>query len=100
MILTNCDDDDKAVKALSAGASGYVLKSSPSAETCSAIREVADGGAPMRSLIARKVLDMFSRLTGLKGYYSLKERESEILKLMETALRLKEVPNKTSSSVI
>jgi DNA-binding NarL/FixJ family response regulator len=82
LILTNYADNDKIFRALCAGASGYLLKTSPPEEIRRAIQEVVNGGAAMNAQIARKVLDMFTGLTLPNGHYGLTERESEILKLM------------------
>lgn len=82
VMLTNYAENDKIFKALCAGASGYLLKTSPPEEIKRAIQEAADGGAPMNAQIARKVLDMFTGLAAPSGNYGLTERENQILKLM------------------
>src|SRR5687767_4793306 len=50
------EDDDKIFASLCAGASGYILKSTPFDRVMQAIKEVADGGAYFSSSIAKKVL--------------------------------------------
>ena len=82
VILTNYAENGKIFRALCAGASGYLLKTSPPEEIKRAIQEVVDGGAPMNAQIARKVLDMFAGLAVPTANYGLTERESEILRLM------------------
>src|SRR5436305_2001588 len=47
LILTVYKDHDQIFHALEAGASGYLLKRSSSAEILRAIRDVKEGGAPM-----------------------------------------------------
>jgi DNA-binding NarL/FixJ family response regulator len=89
IILTIHEEDDKVFKAICAGASGYLLKSSTNEEILAAIREVLGGGAPMNAQIARKVLDMFAHIAAPKGDYRLSEREKEILKLMIDGLTKK-----------
>jgi len=91
MILTNYSDDDKIFRALCAGASGYLLKTLPPKEIRAAIREVVDGGAPMNAQIARKVLEMFSRLSPPQGEYSLTEREKDILRHMVDGLTKRKI---------
>jgi len=56
VILTVFDDADKIFRAVCAGASGYILKSSTSAEIGEAIRQVVDGGAPMTPKLRSKNL--------------------------------------------
>lgn len=60
LILTVFDDDEKIFRAVSTGASGYLLKCSEAAEIASAIRQVHQGGAPMHPRVARRVLDLLS----------------------------------------
>lgn len=86
IMLTIHEDDHNVFKAICAGASGYLLKSSTSEEIIHAIKEVLGGGAPMNAQIARKVLDMFTNLVSPKSDYSLTEREKEILSLMTDGL--------------
>jgi DNA-binding NarL/FixJ family response regulator len=82
MIFTVFEDRDKIFEALCAGATGYLLKKTPSAQIISAIEELHRGGSPISSGIARKVLDYFSKPIGRekKEFYQLSTRETEILK--------------------
>ena len=91
VILTIHEEDQNVFRAICAGASGYLLKSSPPGEIVDAIREVTGGGAPMNAQIARKVLTMFSDLATPKGDYGLTEREKEILHLMIDGLTKKAI---------
>lgn len=99
IILTVFEDEEKIVRAISAGASGYLLKTAPPEEIVRAIREVLTGGAPMNGRIARRVLEMFSRLTPRHNDYHLTEREREILHLMVGGLIKKEIADRLSLSV-
>jgi DNA-binding NarL/FixJ family response regulator len=60
-MLTVFDDNDKVFQAVCAGASGYLLKRTPPVKILEAIEDIYNGGAPMRSSIARKVLELFPR---------------------------------------
>src|SRR6476660_920335 len=60
LIQTVFNDNEKIFQALSAGASGYVLKNDPPAKQIESIHEVFNGGAPMSSSIAKKVLQFFT----------------------------------------
>ena len=99
IILTVFDDDEKIFKAICAGASGYLLKTSSAAEITAAVREALGGGSPMNPRIARRVLEMFSRLAPKQGDYGLSEREKEILQLMVTGLIKKEIADRVQLSV-
>jgi len=59
LMLTVYDDDERILKAICAGACGYLLKKTPPARLLESIREVIAGGAPMSPEIARKVIYLF-----------------------------------------
>jgi len=94
VILTVFDDADKIFRAVCAGASGYILKSSGIDQIGEAIQQVMDGGAPMTPEVARKVLDAFARIDpviGAANEYNLTSRECDILRLMSDGLVKKEI---------
>jgi len=98
IMLTVVDSHDKIFKAICAGASGYLLKTSPAENLVEAIREVHGGGAPMTPQVARSVLEMFSRLPASQEDYKLTEREQGILELMVSGLIKKEIADKLNLS--
>src|SRR5439155_22975319 len=55
IMLTVYEDTENIFNALAAGASGYLLKRTKSAELLEAGRDVLKGGSPMTAHIARKV---------------------------------------------
>jgi len=63
VMLTVYEDPDHIFKALSSGASGYMLKRTPRAELLTAIKDVHAGGSPMSSNIARKIVQSFQRFS-------------------------------------
>ena len=89
IMLTVFDDEKQIFEAICSGASGYLLKSAQPHEITAAVRQVLRGGAAMDARIARKVLDMFSRLSVPMGEYGLTGREKEILRLMVDGLTAK-----------
>jgi DNA-binding NarL/FixJ family response regulator len=99
VILTVFEDDDKVFRAICAGAAGYLLKTSGAADITQAVRDALAGGSPMTSRIARRVLDMFSKLAPKQSDYGLSEREKEILQLMTTGLIKKEIADKLTLSI-
>lgn len=58
IMLTVFDDNENIFNAICAGASGYILKRYVTEEIPSAIKMVLNGGAPMTSTVAKKVLMM------------------------------------------
>lgn len=79
LILTAYDDSDKVFSALQAGATGYLLKKTPPGKILDAIIEVKEGGAPMNSGIARKVLEFFGGKKRVENEYDLSAREKQVL---------------------
>ena len=59
LMLTVYDDDERIFSALCAGASGYLLKSTPPARLLESLQEVLAGGAPMSPPVASRVLALF-----------------------------------------
>ncbi len=99
MILTVFEDEEKIMRAICGGAQGYLLKTSPVSEIATAIDEVVAGGSPMNSRIARRVLELFSRLVPRQGNYGLTAREKEILHLMVEGHIKKEIAARIGLSV-
>src|SRR3954467_2499908 len=75
IMLTVFDDHDKIFKAICAGASGYLLKTSPMEKIIDSVREAYSGGAPMTPQVARSVLDMFMKNASPHKDYGLTVRE-------------------------
>ncbi len=92
------EDEDKVFSSLCAGASGYILKSSPSDKILQAIREVADGGAFFTPSIAKKVLFNFQQQPQHAEYIQLTEKEKEVLKLLVDGLSYKMIAEKAGVS--
>jgi DNA-binding NarL/FixJ family response regulator len=82
IILTVFEDDDKIFRAICAGATGYLLKSTSADDIAASIRSAAVGGSPINPHIARRVLDMVSKSTMPKHDYGLSPREMQILQLL------------------
>ena len=94
LVLTIYDDDGRVFEAICAGASGYLLKSSSGKEIVNALSQLIQGGAPMNAQVARRVLDLFSRMAGPKGERDLTVREKEVLHLLVDGLSKKQIADK------
>ncbi len=94
IIITVHDDDEKVFNAICAGASGYLLKDMSSDKIVESINEVMNGGAPMNSHIASKVLNMFRDQNIKSDGYDLSAREKEILSLLVDGLSKKQIAEK------
>ena len=78
VMVTVYEDSDLVFEALKAGASGYITKSANYQELLAALDEIARGGAPMSTKIARMVIDNFH----INPNSPLTKRETEILQLI------------------
>lgn len=97
VMCTVHEDDDKIFDALKAGANGYVLKRTPIEELFDAIDQVLAGGSPMSATIARKVVGSFQVRTEVDGE-KLSDREVQVLDLLSTGLRIKEIADRLNLS--
>jgi DNA-binding NarL/FixJ family response regulator len=102
MMCTVYEEDEKIFEALSAGANGYILKKTTPGKLLEAIKELYEGGAPMSSQIARKIVNAFQNRTISennpelssaqgKSISVLSNRENEILGLLSKGLLYKEI---------
>ena len=92
LMLTTYDDNDLIFNSLRNGASGYLLKTMPSAEILQAIEQVHAGGAPMSMQIARKVVSHFQQIKAPSSdVEKLTKREQEILALLARGYLYKEI---------
>jgi DNA-binding NarL/FixJ family response regulator len=97
MMCTVYEDDEKIFEALRAGASGYILKKTEPTKLLDAIKELNEGGAPMSSQIARKVVFAFQNKplssTPTANIEQLSYREKQILEELARGLMYKEIAN-------
>lgn len=88
LMLTGFEDDEKVFNSICAGANGYVLKNASMESLISQIEEVHQGGAPMTPVIARKVLNKFSKIhppskpSSEDDTLQLSSREYDVLNLL------------------
>jgi len=78
LMQTIFEDNDKIFQSILAGASGYILKNTPSERILDSLKEVYDGGAPISPSIATKVLKMMVPAEAGQSF-NLSDREKEIL---------------------
>lgn len=94
MMWTTFEDDEKIFDALKAGANGYILKTATPQQLVQAICDIQNGGSPMSSSIARKVIASFQGAEIRQTEYKLTKRESEILEHLARGYRYKEIADK------
>jgi DNA-binding NarL/FixJ family response regulator len=100
LVCTVHEDEDKIFRALAAGASGYILKKSTPAQIIEALDELCEGGSPISSRVARKMVDFFQQnKKSVQMDESLTERELDVLSLLASGFRNKEIGEKLFLSV-
>ena len=87
LVLTSFADGENVVRALDAGAAGYLLKDADPASLVDAVRAVASGQSPLDPRVARTYLSTRRRPVGPE----LTEREREVLALVGTGLANKQI---------
>jgi len=92
VMLTVYENTELIFQALSAGATGYMLKQTPPEELLAAVRDVHGGGSPMSSHIARKVVASFQRNNPVsREMDSLTAREQQVLDYLAKGFLYKEI---------
>ncbi len=83
IMLTVVDSPEEIVRALEAGASGYILKGGSPSELVASVEDALAGGAIMSPAVARRVVEYFQRrqTSGTPAEYGLTAREWEVLRL-------------------
>lgn len=104
LFLSMYDDEDYLAECVEIGASGYVLKDSPSDQLVMAIREVHRGGSYLSPrLLNRLVDDLRQQGRGTPSrqprFSTLTKREREILKMLAEGQSVKEIASGFDLSV-
>ena len=99
VMLTAYEDTENIFNSLAAGAAGYLLKRTGSAELLEGLQEVTRGGSPMTAHIARKVVQSFLK-TGASPQpaENLSQREQEVLDCLSHGFLYKEIAEKLGIS--
>jgi len=100
MMCTIFEENEKIFRAIAAGASGYILKRTEPQLLIQSINELMNGGAPISSIIAQKVLSVFRQMMPQNLLENpLSEREQEVLNLLSIGCSNKEVAERLSISM-
>lgn len=96
VMLTTFGEDDYIGRALGDGASGFLLKSGDPRELIAGVRAVADGGAFLSPMVARRVIalggDRMSRRPAARDRTgTLTDRERDVLALVGAGLSNAEI---------
>ncbi len=92
VILTQSDSEADVIRAIAAGASGYLLKSSTVRQISDAIRSAVSGGMPLDPAVARYLVDTLrTKLSPKERSEVLSPREMEVLELLAEGKVQKEI---------
>jgi DNA-binding NarL/FixJ family response regulator len=93
IMLTVYQNTEHIFNALAAGATGYMLKQTKPAELLAAIKDVHEGGSPMNSHIARKIVQSFQKPAPVRTAedQNLSPREAQVLDLLAKGFLYKEI---------
>ena len=82
LILSGHGEDDYAIRALKAGAAGYITKGSPRENLIEAIHRVRKGGRYISESLSQKLAEYLVTDSGKLPHESLSEREFEVLRMI------------------
>jgi DNA-binding NarL/FixJ family response regulator len=83
VVLTVYDDNERIFEAMCAGALGYLLKKTPPARLLESLVDVTQGGAPMSSEVARRVIHLFREVRPpALSDYELTPHETRLLRML------------------
>ncbi|MEM1261437.1 MAG: response regulator transcription factor, partial [Pseudomonadota bacterium] len=91
LILSALGDEVSVVRAIRAGADGYLLKDATINGLGDAILEVSNGGSPLTPAIARHLIREFRPSEGSLATERLTAREMQVLKALASGYTYKEV---------
>jgi DNA-binding NarL/FixJ family response regulator len=99
LVLSMHQEDQYAVRALRAGAAGYLTKDSAGAELVSAIRKVAAGGRYITPAVAEQLALQIGRAEELPAHRLLSDREYEVFRLLAAGRSVTEIADQLALSV-
>lgn len=103
VILSMYSDESYILRALNAGAKGYLLKDSVETDILAAVRSITNGKPFFSPAITQMLLEDYMRLMSQQGvqdsYELLTDREKEVLQLLAQGKTNKEVANVLDLSV-
>jgi two-component system, NarL family, invasion response regulator UvrY len=98
LVLSMHSEEQYARRAFQAGASGYIMKNSPSSELAGAINKVARGGKYVSAKLAEALVADFGANAELPSHQRLSRREFEVLRLLASGKTVSEVADMLSLS--
>jgi two-component system, NarL family, invasion response regulator UvrY len=99
LILSMHPEEEYAVRALRAGASGYVTKDSAAEELAAAVRRVLAGGRYVSGSLAERLAGELKPSAGRMPHETLSDREYQVMRMLAAGKTVKEIGEELSLSV-
>jgi two-component system invasion response regulator UvrY len=99
LVHTMHHEDQFAVRALRAGAAGYLTKDSPPAELVKALRKIVAGGKYVGQSLAEKLAVNVDANIDSAPHQALSDREFQVLRLLASGKTVSEIADELSLSV-
>ena len=99
VVLTMHAEEQYAMRAFKAGASGYLTKDSAAAELIAAVRKVAAGGTYVTASLAERVVRELSGMAPPPRHAELSDREFDVLQRIVAGQRLTDIADALHLSV-
>lgn len=99
LVLTMHSEEQYALRAFQAGASGYVTKDSASDELVAAVRKVASGGVFVTAVLAERVVQQLNGRRPTSGLGVLTNRELEIMQRIVAGERMVDIAESLHLSI-
>lgn len=99
VVLTMHQENQYAVRAIRAGASGYLTKDAASDQLVNAIRKVAAGGAFISAEVAEMLARQAQGATQATPHESLSDREFQVLRMLVSGIPLTDIGEELHLSV-
>ena len=99
LVLSMHAEEQYAIRAFKAGASGYLTKDSAAEELMRAVRKVAGGGAYVTASLAERVVQQLNGAVGVPRHAHLSDRELEVLRRLVAGQRMTDIAEALHLSV-
>ncbi|MBU4181555.1 MAG: response regulator transcription factor [Gammaproteobacteria bacterium] len=99
LVLTMHSEEQYAIRALQAGANGYVTKDSAATELVTAVRKVASGGVFLSAQLAERVVQQLNGQSPVPDLQALTNRELDILQRIVSGQRPVDIANALHLSI-
>ena len=99
LVLSMHEENQYAVRAIKAGASGYLTKDSASIELVSAIRKLAAGGAFISAEVAEQLARDAHGATDALPHTTLSDREYQVFRMLVAGASLTEIAERLNLSI-